>query len=83
MPVILKIKNMKFYVYPKDHFPPHVHVVGKGWEVKLAISDQLVLKVNGKVKTSLIRELQGLIKLYQKVFIDAWHELEGEDHGDS
>lgn len=33
MPTILRIGGLRFVVYPNDHPPAHVHVIGPGWTV--------------------------------------------------
>ena len=32
MPSVLRFGGMRVVVYPNDHRPPHVHVIGKGHE---------------------------------------------------
>ncbi|MDB5961333.1 MAG: hypothetical protein JWP59_2627 [Massilia sp.] len=32
MPTVLKIYGLRVVIYPNDHRPPHVHVMGKGCE---------------------------------------------------
>lgn len=31
MPTVHWLTNCKITIYADDHFPPHFHVVGKGW----------------------------------------------------
>jgi hypothetical protein len=48
-----KIKEMglNLVVYPNDHLPPHVHVQGPGWEVRLSLHVSLeVMTITGKPK---------------------------------
>lgn len=32
MPTILTIDGLRFVIYPNDHRPAHVHIIGKGKE---------------------------------------------------
>lgn len=36
-PIVLRTQNIKVVVYPKDHLPPHVHVLGPDAEAKFSI----------------------------------------------
>lgn len=48
----IRTQQLRLVVYPNDHPPPHVHVLGPGWEVRVALSHPPVLMtVRGKVKT--------------------------------
>src|SRR5271165_5298069 len=33
MPTILRLGGLRIVIYPNDHPPAHVHVIGRGWEV--------------------------------------------------
>jgi Domain of unknown function (DUF4160) len=47
----IKEKNLNLVVYPNDHLPPHVHVLGPGWEIRLSINGKLeVMTITGKPK---------------------------------
>ena len=32
------LKNSRLVVYSNDHPPPHVHVLGPGWEIRIELS---------------------------------------------
>ena len=36
---IIRFRNVKIFIYPKDHDPPHVHAVAPGAEAKFRIED--------------------------------------------
>lgn len=44
MPCIKSFDNCKIYLYPKDHMPPHFHVITHDAEWLVRISDGMVLK---------------------------------------
>ena len=47
----IKEKNLNLVVYPNDHLPPHGHVLGPGWEIRLSINSKLeVITITGKPK---------------------------------
>ena len=41
--VRIKDNGLNLVVYPNDHLPPHVHVLGPGWEVRISISGNIEL----------------------------------------
>jgi hypothetical protein len=51
MPTVLKIGGLRVVVYPNDHRPAHVHVIGQGHEA--------VLELNGSKHTVTLRENYG------------------------
>ncbi len=38
MPTILRIDGLRVVIYPNDHRPPHVHVLGPGCEAVFALN---------------------------------------------
>ena len=36
-PTILRTRNLRVVIYPKDRFPPHVHVLGPDQEAKFSL----------------------------------------------
>ena len=34
-----RVGNLQIRVYTRDHDPPHFHVVGEGWDVRLSVID--------------------------------------------
>jgi Domain of unknown function (DUF4160) len=47
MPQIARFSNCKVCIYADDEFPPHFHVVGKGWEVKVRLETLEVMVGKG------------------------------------
>ena len=78
MPIILITKNLKFYIYPKDHNPPHVHVIGADCEAKITILSLECIQNNGFSE----KDISKIIKFLEDkidILIDAWeafHENE-------
>lgn len=40
MPTVLRVEGFRFFVFPEDHEPPHVHVFKAGEEAKLKLGDE-------------------------------------------
>ncbi len=54
MPTVLRIGGLRVVVYPNDHRPEHVHVIGQGHEA--------VFELNGKKQTVTLRENYGFTR---------------------
>lgn len=47
----IRLGNMRLVVYANDHPPPHVHVLGVDWEVRIALTQQpTLMSILGKPK---------------------------------
>ena len=33
----IRFRGLRMVVYPNDHPPPHTHVVGPGWEIRIEL----------------------------------------------
>jgi hypothetical protein len=44
----LRYQNLRLVIYPNDHGPPHVHVVGPGFEVKVNLEGEIRLGPSGR-----------------------------------
>ena len=51
MPTVLRIIGLRIVVYPNDHRPPHVHVIGNG--------NQAVFNLNGPGNPPTLRGSDG------------------------
>jgi hypothetical protein len=51
MPTVLRIGSLRVVIYPNDHRPAHVHVIGEGCEA--------VFNLNGPSGPVVIRENRG------------------------
>ena len=77
MPVILITKNLKIYIYPKDHDPLHVHVVGPDCEAKFSILNLECIQNNGFSK----KDINRIIKFLEEnidILIEAWEDYHEE-----
>ena len=46
-PVVLRTRNLRVMVYPRDHKPPHVHVKGPGREARFNLKDLRCVSARG------------------------------------
>ncbi|MBW4093429.1 MAG: DUF4160 domain-containing protein [Proteobacteria bacterium] len=47
MPTVLRIAGLRVVIYPNDHPPAHVHVLGPGWVVVVDLTGPGVREVIG------------------------------------
>ena len=51
----IRSDGLQLVVYPKDHPPPHTHVLGPGWEIRIELSMPPVwMTIVGKPKMAVI-----------------------------
>ena len=78
MPTVLIIGGWRVVIYPNDHRPAHVHVIGGGCEAVFNLSeDGPELRENhgfdSKALKRILAELQG----YQAHLISQWEVIHG------
>ncbi|SKB46278.1 protein of unknown function [Salegentibacter holothuriorum] len=62
MPTIFNEKGFRFFFYSNEHLPKHIHVTGKGGEVKIEL-DSLTLVYNFGVKKN---DLKAIMEIAEK-----------------
>ena len=74
-PTIFRAENLRFVIYPKDHRPAHVHVIGPGSEAKFEIETLKLISNRGFSERSL-KVISKYIKERQNRLKEAWYELQ-------
>lgn len=74
MPTVLRIDGLRVVVYPNDHSPPHVHVIGPGWVVVLAGPN--IREAIGCNEADARRALH-LVAGHQAALMEAWMRHHG------
>jgi len=80
MPTVLRFKGLRIVIYPNDHRPAHVHVIGRG--------DEAVFNLNCPVGPVEVRENYGfsrpeithiasVLSNRQALLCDAWGSIHG------
>ncbi len=75
----IKDKNLRLVIYPKDHNPPHVHVVGDDFEFRVSIQGVKPHIIGDTFGVSLKDRRMGLWAVHQR--LDALRALWKEIHG--
>ncbi len=74
----IRFAKLRLVVYPNDHPPPHVHVMGQDWEMRIALSQPLsVLSILGKPKRQEVAT--ALLAVNEKLLVlqMMWSNLHG------
>lgn len=49
----IRANGLRMVVYPNDHPPPHTHVLGPGWEIRIELSmPPALMTIIGKPKVT-------------------------------
>ncbi|TSE26823.1 hypothetical protein Tsedi_00532 [Tepidimonas sediminis] len=70
--------SLRLVVYPNDHEPPHAHVIGAGWEVRVALScPPGLLTVAGRPKAGEGADALLAVEARLSELRQLWSELHG------
>ncbi len=80
MPTVLRALGFSVRIYPNDHAPPHVHVVGADGTARVALGDEAtrprLLTVAGLSRSDAVRALH-LVATHQELCLARWREIHG------
>jgi len=76
LPTILRIDGWRIVVYPNDHPPAHVHVIGPGWVVVVNLLGPEVREAIGCAEPDARRVLR-LVDQHQGALMEAWQRYHG------
>lgn len=75
MPTILRIRGYRFYFFPNDHEPKHIHVTEGGGhpdlEIKIHLLPIEVVRVRGFTRSD-VSKILAIVQIYQEFLIEAW-----------
>jgi hypothetical protein len=78
MPEIFREHGFRFFVFPNDHGPPHVHVVKDGFSANIAIgSADSTPRVTrqGRMSEHWARQALKILTRRQREAIEAWEAI--------
>ncbi len=74
MPTVFRIGRYRFLFFSNEGMePPHIHVKAGEEEVKFWL-DPVELAANYGFKAHELNEVEQIVREYQMVLIEAWHE---------
>jgi hypothetical protein len=80
MPTVLRIGALRVAVYPNDHRPAHVHVIGQGQEAVFVLNcmaGPAILRENYGFAAHEIARLQSILQENLTILCRAWKEIHG------
>jgi hypothetical protein len=80
VPTVLRFSGLRVVIYPNDHRPAHVHVIGRGYEAvfNLRSSTGLVeLRENYGFARRDLAHIETLLTKHQEELCRAWEEIHG------
>jgi hypothetical protein len=76
MPTVLRSGGLRVVVYPNDHSPAHVHVLGPGWAVVVYLRGPDVREAINCSESEARRALE-LVAMHRDVLMEAWRQIHG------
>ncbi|MBV9747920.1 MAG: DUF4160 domain-containing protein [Acetobacteraceae bacterium] len=81
MPTVLRHAGWRVAIYPNDHPPAHVHVIGPGWVVVVnllgAAGEPAVREVIGDCNEPAARRVLRLVAGHRTALLEAWRRYHG------
>ncbi len=74
MPIVIKIRGIRFYFYSDDHEPIHIHVKGHGGEAKIEVEPQVVLVYSRGFSRNDIGKIMEIVRANRDAIIAKWKE---------
>ena len=76
MPTIMRVDGLRVVIYPNDHPPAHVHVLGPVWVVVINLIGPEVREAIGCDERAARRVLRSIAP-HRETLMDAWREYHG------
>lgn len=80
MPTVLRFSGLRVTVYPNDHRPAHVHVIGKGCEAVFNLNcpaGPVRLRENYGFSRPALARIQKALSNHLQALCKAWEEIHG------
>ncbi len=74
-PTIFTVGNLRVVIYPKDHQPPHVHVIGPDGEAKFELKNFECIFVRGFSKGD-VRRMKTFLRERKTLLKEAWDDYQ-------
>ena len=76
MPTVLRLDGLRFVIYPNDHPPSHVHVVGPDWEAVINLIGLELREAYSCTEPDARRALK-LVAEHRDTLLAAWRQIHG------
>lgn len=78
VPTVMTIDGLRVVIYPNDHEPAHVHVMGDGNEARFALEGAIELIENYGFRSRAIGRIKAALTERQVELIARWREIHGQ-----
>ena len=81
MPTVLRIGTLRVVIYPNDHRPAHVHVIGQGCEAVFDLrcpNGPPELRENYRFGSRELNRLEAALSANLAVLCGEWERIHGE-----
>ncbi len=75
MPTVLYIFGIRFFFYPNDHEPIHVHIEYQGRSAKIQVEPEVTLIENNGIKTATIKKAIEAVVFYKADIVNEWKKM--------
>ena len=79
MPTVLRLGRLRVTIYPNDHRPAHVHVIGPGDEAVFIPNCPRGLRSSHGFSGQALRDIEAALTARLAVLCDNWGQLHGAD----
>jgi len=82
MPTVMIIEGLRVVIYPNDHEPAHVHVMGGGCEARFALEGadgQVELIENYGFRRRAITKIETALSESREALIGEWRRIHGQE----
>jgi hypothetical protein len=80
MPTVLRFEGLRVVIYPNDHRPAHVHVIGRGYESVFNLNCRVgpvELRENYGFSRRELTRIKTMLTEYLEELCRAWKEIHG------
>ena len=80
MPTVLRFEGLRVVIYPNDHRPAHVHVIGRGCEAVFNLNcpaGPVAVRENYGFSRRFIRRIGTALMSHQAALCEAWEGIHG------
>ena len=80
MPTVLRFEGLRVVIYPNDHGPAHVHVIGRGCEAVFHLNcpcGKVELQENYGVSRREVRRIKHALASNRAMLCEAWESIYG------
>lgn len=80
MPTVLRFEGLRVVIYPNDHRPAHVHLIGRGCEAVFNLrcpAGPVDLRENYGFSPREVRNIQRFLKNHLAALCSEWERIHG------